>query len=373
MTETLKNLMHAKADATDFALPDVDALVASGTRRMRRRRAMAGLGGVAALALVGGIAVTTLGGDDPAPKDVAAVDPLPAGAKVTWAIDSVLHTPDSGTDVGHVINAYVRTEVGYVFADPAGKVFSFIDGKVTEVGQTTKKPHMVGDPDAALAGWVDFSGAKPAFVVLDQGTGQVTRNDSHTSSDMSELADEADPAYFYAIDDGVAYWRDSRGAVAVTLDTGDVQVINPDALNGFDIIDAESGVVAFSPQDDYIKFGRTFATADVHLSEYIGSTGAFSPDGKYLAVDADDPSVFDTSTGERIAMPGRPFGTVYEWLDATHVVMISADEAADQAVANIEVCTVGTAVTCETVAEDLGTFTALSGHIALPTGESTDD
>lgn len=373
MTESLKNLMRQQADATEFAVPDVDALVTSGTRRLRRQRAMSGLAGVAAVALIGGIFVTVSGDDNAAPKqDYTTVDPLPVGEQVTWARNSVLHTVGSSTDVGHVINAYVRTEIGYVFSDPSGTVFSFVGGRVSEVGTSDKEPHLVSDPDSSLAGWVDLSGAKPAFVVLDQATGEVTKDDSHTTNEMDGEVYSKNAAYFYAIDDGVAYWRDGRGAVAVDVTSKDTTVIDPEATNGVDVFDAESGVVAFNPSVGLPKLGATLTSAKVELKANYPGTGIFSPDGKYLAFDIEYPVVVDSTTGRRVNIPRSGYGVPIEWLDDTHLMMLSFDETKMSAQLSIKVCSVGAQAQCEVVAPDLGTFNEV-GNFAFPDGISTDE
>ena len=116
---------------------------------------------------------------------------------------------------------YVRTEHGYVVADPtarSGRSPTPASG-ADRAASMPKHPRLVATTRRPLAGWVDPSGDAPAFVVLDQGTGDVDavrRGDRRRT--WATLADEENPAYFYAIDGHTAYWRDARGAVAVDLD-----------------------------------------------------------------------------------------------------------------------------------------------------------
>lgn len=130
----------------------------------------------------------------------------------TYARGSVIHNGTDTVDVGAPVRAFVRTSVGYVAVDPAGVVRSVVGGSVSEVGRVAAPAiRLVSDPDGDLAGWVEISGDRPAFAVLDQSDGSLTTNDERTLAGQPLLADQKDPAYFYAIDDGVAYWNDSRG------------------------------------------------------------------------------------------------------------------------------------------------------------------
>ena len=236
-----------------------------------------------------------------------ATDPSgPSGPRqVAWATDSVIHDGTRTVDVEDTVLAFVRTGTGYVFADPDGVVHSVVDGRITDVGRTdARKPRLVADQDGTLAGWVDVDGDRPGFVVLDQATGETTRNDEATEPGMGGLADEQDPAYFYAISGDEAYWRDQRGAVAVDLTSGAVRVIDADARNGFDIMDVEEGVVAFNANDDGTALGETRRGA-VLLPQVYGSMGTFSPGAAFYSSDADEPQVYDARTGERIVLDLR--------------------------------------------------------------------
>lgn len=370
MTEKLAAMLHEQAERQRFETPDVTRLVAAGDRRVRRRRGLTAVGAVAAVAFVGTLAVTQWTGADG--DHALAADPLPTG-QVSWATGSTLHTPGGSTDLGRPVRAYVRTAEGYVFADPKGTVWSFVDDRVSEVGATDPEhPRLVGDPDGALAGWVDATGAHPTFVVLDQGTGGVTSYDEHTSPGMGLLADEADPAYFYAIDDGTGYWRDERGAVAVDLTTGTATVVDATASNGFDVIDAENGLVALDTGNGRTLVGATVDTARplrVH-GAHLDAPGAFSPDGRYLSVDADEPIVVEVATGRRVDFDLAGFATGYEWLDASTVVMIASSDGEQ---VDLLACAVP-AGTCRAAASDLGTFDELQeGDFALPIGEGLAD
>ncbi|MCW2797804.1 hypothetical protein [Nocardioides sp.] len=365
MTEKLKTLLHERAETVNFAVPDVDALTSSGDRRVRRRRGFSVLGGVAALALVGSLASTQLGGSGGGDDDLVADDPVTARV-LTWAQGSVLHTPTTSTDLGHRIRAYVSTSEGYVFTDGTGHVYSAVDGEVTEVGSITSKgPRLVADGDGTLAAWVDPSGGRPAFVVVDQSTGETQRFEEPGATEV------------YAVDGATAYWRDDRGAVAVDLHSGATRVVNATPGTGAGVLAAEDGALAVERGNagDAANDGTVISRPDgdeVILSDAYGSTAVFSTDARWVSVDADEPQVFDTRSGEPVSfdLQGRVFATGFEWLDATTLVMIASKNEAGPV--ELLSCTVP-AGTCESTVSDLGTFDDFATTFALPVGVELED
>ena len=369
MTQKLKSLLHEQAETVDFAVPDVAALTRAGDRRVRGRRAL--VGGVAALAMVGALAAIRIAGGPAAESTPVVSDPTPQPAQLTWATGHVLHAGDRTIDVGVGVQAYVRTSAGFVVADPGGVVHSVVDGKVSDVGRTdAKHPHLVADPSGTLAGWVELDGDRPGFVVLDQATGDTTRNDDATQPGMGLLADEQDPAYFYAISGGEAYWRDQRGAVEVDLATGDVRVVDAGAANGFDILDVQDGVIAFNADDDGTALGPTRRDA-VMLPQVYGTLGTLSPGADYYSSDADEPQVYDARTGERVALDlDYAFATGYEWLDGHRLAVLA--QKTGRSPVQLLTCVVP-AGTCEVTVDDLGSFEDLiDDGFQLPVGENLD-
>lgn len=333
MTEKLKQVLHAHASAPQFAPVDLDALVADGDRRVRRRRWSGAAAGAAVVAgaVVAGILVSGSGSDSRTIQP--AEDPAGSGRQVTWSTGSVIHEGDASIDVGHVVDAYVETSRGYVFADPGGTVYSVNGGEVTEIGTTpTKGMHLVSDPDNPYAGWVEVHDGHPGFMIHDQGSRTTTRVDEHTRPGQNTIRDTDDPAYFYAIDDTTAYWRDERGAVAVSVKDGSLlRVVDAEARNGFAIAAAENSVLAF-PGDGTL-IGPS-PDRSVRLPEVYGSIGAFSPGALYYSSDADEPSVWDLTSRERVDVPGLAdygFAAGFSWLDeATLVFIAMADPEGDR-------------------------------------------
>lgn len=372
MTEKLKDLMHERADGPDFAAPDLTTLTRNGDQRIKRRRAGGAVGALAALAVVGAVVVPQLsgGGNSPGNDNQVAVEP-PATNVVTWATGSVIHLGAETIDVGFDVNAFVRTSTGFVFADPQGHVYSVVGGQVSDIGRTDAgHPRLVSDRDDSLAGWVANDGAAPEFVVYDQATGETSAQSGATSAGMGELADESNPAYFYAIDDGTAYWRDERGAVSVDLDSGRTTVIDADARNGFDLIDVENGQIAFHG-DGGVKIGTSLEDAKT-VPGVLESGGYLSPQATYYAPDAEELVILDVETGRDVtpSLDGYFFSTGYGWLDDDTVTVIALKDSEDAEGGPISLLTcLVSAGSCEVAEENAGT----SADFQFPSGEPLDD
>lgn len=367
MTDQLKTLMHQRADGVAFDPIDVATLTRTGDRAVRRRRTVRSAAvGVTVLACVGAGAVVARGRDGADQVRVADTGSL-ATDTYSWARGSVLHTGTSQVDVGHPIKAYVRTALGYVFTDGEGAVYAVDDSGVRHVGATsTAQPVLVSDPRGALAAWVDPTGPRPAFVVLDQASGAVTRDDQHTTPEMVPGLEGGSPAAVYAIVGTVVYRHDHRGAVAVDTADGSAQVLDATAGPRLGIAGAGPGVVAFDTVRG-TQVGATRATARP-IDGLSGSPVEFSPDGRYVTSDSETLDVFDVADGNRIAFDlDRGFAFGLEWLDDDTLVVVAAQEPNDDAAAELLTCTVPAGV-CHTVVTSVGTFTELSADGAFPAG-----
>lgn len=367
MTEKLKRLMHERASAHEFAVPNLERLVRDGTKRARRRSLTLVVGGLAALAVVGGtvVALQGAGGSERAEDPVS----IPSGptAPVTWAQGTVIHVGSQQIDVGLPVEAFVRTQAGFVFASD-GDVYQTDGGDPQKIGQVDReRPRLVADVDNSVVGWVQGGVADSQYVVHDL-VGDVTSVQPVLVSDSA--ATDPGVGRFYAIDDGTAYWLDKRGAVAVDLESGSTTVIDPAPSDQFLIIDAESGTIVFrlpesgDAANDGTLVGRSLDDALV-LPDAYGDAGALSPDAQWYSGDDDSPAVFDTTSGERVSFDVQGFATGYEWLDADTLVMLAAEQEAGPV--QLLTCAVPEG-TCEVAAEDLGTFDELERSFALPVG-----
>jgi hypothetical protein len=316
------------------------------------------LGGVAAATVLAtGVALMQ-------PGTEGAVDHDPASgtdsgrSPLTWVTGSTLHEPARTVDLGHDVAAYVRTSAGYVFVDHAGTVWSWRDGRVTEVGRTARAyPRLFSDPEAATAAFVEGPGTDRQVVVVDLERGSV---------DALDPEDGSEQAMLYGLDSGQVYWRDARGIVAVDVSSGAAEVLT-EGPRGVDLTDVEAGVFA-APTGHGTVVGAVPGDG-VPLEKAYGSVGTLSPDGRYYSSEGDEPTVFDTATGARIGLElTQRFATGYEWVDDSTLAVLAAERPAMGATAQLLTCTVPEGA-CTLVEDDLGTFADLEGHFALPTGQ----
>ncbi|MFT4289454.1 hypothetical protein [Nocardioides sp.] len=313
----------------------------------------------AVLAAAGGTSLALL------PDDRAhEVAPATTDTRLVWARGSALYVGGEPNDVGHPVLALARTSLGYVFADNQGRVFSYVNGSVNQVGATSAKyPRLVTDPSGPLAGWVESGGGQASYIVVDLANGATWRFDA-------PAAKSSDQDQFYALDSHTAYWDDPRGTVAVNIPDGATRVVDTTRHHP---VRAARGKVLLFQADDGARVGADFADAvrlgalDGEIAD--GSMATISPTGRWVSLDADQPAVYDTATGTRITMDvdGRWFATGYEWLDDTTLAMIAVREEDPKADAELLTCAVPQG-DCRPAA-NLGPWQDLEGHAAFPVGE----
>ncbi|HWI44355.1 MAG TPA: hypothetical protein VNS81_12110 [Nocardioides sp.] len=320
MPHDLKNLMHETADL-DFAAPDVAAIARAGDRRLRHRRLGAGVAGLAAAAVLAGGVVLAIGGDGP--SRVASEPPsapLPPG--LSWAGGTVLHTSTGDIDTGHQVRAYVRAGSDFAFTDGQGAVFAVTGGTVERIGSiATKNPRLVSDPDGSIVAWLDPSGPAPAYHDYDLATGE-------SGSWTAELG-KSEFSGLIGVDGTWVVWRDEAGENAWNTLDGTVRPIDPDPPVDSPLVGVGGGRSAWEGSAGLLV-GADRADA-LQLKGAYGGRAVFSPDGRWVGVDADDIEVWDVATATKIAfdVDGRDFAAVYEWLDADTVAAIAVRDVAD--------------------------------------------
>ncbi|GAA3812093.1 hypothetical protein [Nocardioides panacisoli] len=361
MTEKLKTLMDESADL-QFAVPDLDAIVKAGDRSVRRRRLVAGAGGLAAAAVVAGVVIgVSAGGSDRVTDPAAGSD----GAVAEWASGAVLHTQAGTIDVGHPVRAYVRTSVGYLVADDDGTVWSVVAGDVRKVGTTSAEhAHLVGDDDAPMGAWVDTTADPVGYVAYDQAH----RQNIYLGPDHD--------GKLVALDAGQLYVQEGRETKVYAVDGPDARLDPP--APGDRLLTWEDGVAVWEDPgggDEESKYlvGRT-EMEPVEIPQVQGELAMLSPDARWLTLDADEPRVYDVQTGAEVTMDvgDRDFATGYGWLDDDTLMMI-AGKGGDGAV-ELLVCQVpsGTCTPDPESAGKLGTFADAVGF-ALPVGTPLGD
>lgn len=363
MTGLLKDVMTERADRLDSPTVDIEAITRTGARHVRRRR-IAAAGAVA-------VAAITVGVLQPWPGDESDGDTRFAGhgpAQITWAEGSVVHGQQD-VDLGHEIDAYVQTDSGYVSTDKAGTVWSWTGGEPKKVGEgNTAKQRLRADGD--LVAWVEFrAGEKPEFVVLDQATGEVTRNSDATHPGMDGVGEGGDFALVYAVDGRSVYWHDQRGLVRFNADTEESVVLG-EATTGWDLLDADNGLLLYDGGVDgsgvvivinskYGQTGPTYPNVD---------RGDLSPGATYLMGESGDDFVLLDRAGRKDFTPAQMkdyfFMTGYRWVDddTYAAAAVTNEPGREISILRCEVVS----RSCSVVVENLPI-----GSFQLPTGDTS--
>ena len=356
MTEKLASLLHDQADRHDFPTPDVDALVRSGDRRVRRRRAGAFAGAVAATVTVGGVVTAIAAGTaDPTGTDVAGNGGATVGA--SWAVGPTIHTEGGSVDVGHDVAAYVRTSVGYVVADTDGRVWSVVGTGVEAVAEIDpRNVRLVADADDDRVAWLDGEGDH--VVVVHQTADGLDAVDRYEVDGARRLPSRVD-----ALDAGAGagrlYVTDARGALVIDLSDGRTTPLRPAVAP----TDAEDGVLALRTDQGVVL--RSDDRDDLLLPDVHGEAGRLSPDARWYSQDADQPEVFDVRDGSRLDLDlDSAFASGIEWVDDDTLMVIAQAAGRPLELLRCEV----PAGSCTAVTE-LGDAESLEPGLALPIGE----
>jgi hypothetical protein len=360
----LPTLLHERADRAQLAPIDLDAVVRTGDRRVRRRR-LATYGG--ALAVAGAVGATALlGGGGGTPRAVDPASPVPGAIAqhASWFLDGRLHHDGTATDLGLDVVTYVRTSVGFVLVDAADAVWSWTGGEPVRVGSAADgDQRLVADADGTTAAWIEASDeAGPGVRLLDQSTGEVSATFRFGTGASRE-------ATVTAVDGERVWWLEG-GRSLTWADPEETPTRLPD---GTRVLAVQDGRLVYLDGDGPVRTtSGTPGPGDTVLDEGYRDVGALSPDGALWSADADQVGVVRTSDGERVALDvDAAFSTGYEWLDEDSLVVLAGDGEPDDGgsmTARILVCEVP-AGTCTDVSGDLGTFDDLeAGDLALPVG-----
>ncbi|MEJ7691118.1 MAG: hypothetical protein WKF76_12185 [Nocardioidaceae bacterium] len=121
MSGLLKDVMNKRAEAAERPHLDLDAIVATGEKRIRRHRVAAAVATTAAVATIAVAAATVVDTDQRSTPD--GIQPATSPAKfeqrtTTYSAGSVIHHGDQQIDVApHSITSFVQTDDGFVFTD----------------------------------------------------------------------------------------------------------------------------------------------------------------------------------------------------------------------------------------------------------------
>jgi hypothetical protein len=316
MTGLLKETFTEEAEAIGDPNIDLDAIVATGNRRIKRRRLASVITAVAAsVAVAGGglVAVQHFGtGQD---AQVATGGPL-TERRPTWASGKEIHF---GTDVIRVpvaVASFVQTNADFVFTSADGSVYRVGDvSGATKIGKGSKSHQVAADAEHGVVGWVDATRPVPEFVVYDLEAG---REVARTATGNKRGSATAEPPRVAAIDDGIAYFGASDGLRRWNLATGAGELIRPKAAPSF-LIAAEAGQLVWAnPVGDDNDLGVGTDVNATDPTHFDGWHGSLSPQARYLLTDkADRVGVVDLRSGKSapVTIPGYVLIAPTQWKD----------------------------------------------------------
>ncbi len=298
-------------------------------RTVRRRRVASGVAGVAVLAVVA-TSAALLGGDGENKTDFVD-DPLPTDVPM-WTEGSVLHTPGRTFDLGVDVASFVRTSEGIVFLgwdDNEAELFdvySFTGDGMPEIIGETQDSRLRADAAQPYAGWLDGSGEDVDAVIFDQ------------DAEERIWSEPTKRAYSFPI---VAI--DGTSAYLAKVDEGPVQILDLESGGRTDLpadpvwrnfVAVEGDLVArMVDSGNHLEVGDPDGDGVVLAGQ--GADGAvFSPDGRWISPFSGSVRVYDTTTGDPVAVDTLGFadGAGYEWLDADTLLAIGASDTGDDIV-----------------------------------------
>ncbi|WP_299050059.1 hypothetical protein [uncultured Nocardioides sp.] len=345
MTDVLRETLEERGRATPWE--DVDALVAAGDRRVRRRR-VAGVVAVAAvvavLAVVTPIALGGLGQDR---TQVAseAFDP----SAPSWAVDGLVHVGDLEVDLGEQPGAYVLTDAGIVWIDAAYDVrLTDPTGDTERIGSSTDPAAVALVTDGRYVAWLDRD--EEEFFGYDTAAGKVagtTRYEEAPRSTGAELPQ------LIALDEG-RLW--TYNPIANENVASDLSVPGSPQVAGLSYgrqaaLDVSAGRTAISASKESVE---VMPLVEGPTRTVPGRDGAIlSPDATYVVTQPrQDFEVFEVETGVRVLRLDEDESLApLRWLSDRTLEALAVDPVGDEPV-DVVTCFVPRG-TCETVAEDV--------------------
>ena len=371
--------MRDRAAATGAPDLDLDAIIAAGDRRVRRRRAVAGVGVAAALVAAVVAAPAIVDRINVGDKDVQPTNPT--GAFVTrtptYAVGTTIFYGDDAIDVSpHDVTALVQTDYGFVFTADQGdhqNVYFTDATDTTKIGETTQDPGtwLAADDSGPYVEWVDTQAQPlPEFVVYDTDAGKEVARTSEGNKPVDQVSDEFDLARVHAIDGTTAYWHSSAGTVAYDLSAGTQEVIRAHTSPSY-LFDVSNGVFAQSSFDDQSTVVTRELGSDKPFVPGIGEP-QLSPYGTYvMTMPQQSSKVFETATQRDVTPDAQGYQVVLmtQWLDDDRYAAIGTkgDNIYRDPVAQL-VCSI-TEGTCTVERTAIGTI----DEVVFPVGGSLTD
>jgi hypothetical protein len=371
MTGLLKDLMEERAHHVGAPTLNLDAIIQTGDRRVRRRRIAAGgaVGAVAA-AVVAAVVISPatfhLQGEKAEPVQQPTVSQF-AERLPTYAAGSSIHYGSDVIDIApHNASLLVQTDDGFVFAD--GDTIFLADGDTVEqigVSDMSFGDVLVADDTGPYVAWVDTTASPaPELVVYNTSVREEVGRTAEGSLPVKkgQVPDEFQVTMAQAIDDGVVYWHNSEGVQAFDIESGESTTVKARASSQW-LFDVQSGILARSSFDDLAVTVSTDPGAE--QPTFAGRFGSLSPDGSVVATtDGTKAHVFAVSAPSDDRLPklaDYPYVAFNQWLDNDTFTVLGnrTPDAADSSY-DLLTCSV-TEASCEVSASDI----AGSGEVII--------
>lgn len=326
MTGLLRDALTERAAAEEAPHLDLDAIVRTGDRRIRRRRGLTGLAAAAALATVVASGAVVL---DRTAADAPADGPAPfTQRRVTWASGDTIHYGDQKIAIGPAnIAAFIQTDSGFVLTDRSG-VVSVADGRtVTRIGAGNLSLRLIADDTGSWVGWVDGTAAVPEFVVYDVATRrELLRTADGNTARLNWTAPNAPAAV--DIDDGYAYFAAADGLRRWEIATGRGLLLER-GLTGGQVEDVAAGKLAVQRRGATGDQLVVSADLGARAPRFDGSSGSLSPGAKHLIPgQADIKLVFSVEHGtvRELRHSEHDLYAPSQWLDDNRFVALGVKD-----------------------------------------------
>jgi hypothetical protein len=370
MTDLLKDTLAEQADRAQPSPLDLDAIISTGDRRLRRRRVITvtGTAMVALAVLVTALTLIKPSTDRPAPASIPFTE-----RRATYAIGSEIHF---GQDVISIapkkVSALVQTDSGFVFTTVGGAGLFFADGKQVrqipaEAGELTP---LTAAPHGNLVGWVEGFGNRFESVVYDVASGRElvrTALGNKTSPNVSL----AQLPRIIAIDGGYTYLGTLQGAYRWDLKTGQAQTVGESPLsNAIRTVGNTQHIyrVALTASGGSAGLVSAHNASDGITLVYPGQQGWLSPTADYLLTAPNDPQhitpppaalrLFLTTTGKEVQLnhAGHPRLIFSQWLTDDTFTAAGLRTTAPDSPVDLLTCSLNSR-TCQTTTPNISTFT----------------
>lgn len=330
----VKETLQRHADGLTAPRVDIDQIVRTGNRRVRRGRVTAGVAVVAVAGVVAGTALVlpSLMTSPATREQNLAASPGPGfeDRRVSYASGDVIHWGTDSFSVGRTVVSYVQTDDGFVFAGQDGGVFLY-DGTSAELVGHSENNRLRADDTGSLVTWVDRAeDGAPQYVVYDTSErGEVARVDDSSAGASRDPGDRG--AEVFAVDDGWAYWRHGPDLVSHEIATGEETVLDvwqppadpadKDAPVAVSIADVANGQLAYyvdGGAESGLRVGTDIDTSPEGRTLARASHGVLSPDASYLgAEENDDIAMYHVASGKDVVpqLDAYAYAVPFGWID----------------------------------------------------------